>query len=229
MLEVQLVNPPHDRKLGRRHRARLVIHAAAAQTPQLRLPHQRQRVTAVDHRFALSSPALPSAPDKKSFSSVSSPILACNVFTSTAGAVAPPEAPNTSAAPPTSCAFQAVIWFGCTSNCCAKSASVFSPLRAANSTFALKTGLWVRRIRFVMLAPDPRHHRRFQADPPLIALSEFGRPPLPSNGLRVRRQPARGRPRGKLGRIRASPVAAAHSEAQNHGRSCRPGGRSRSA
>src|SRR5690349_6806524 len=178
MLEVQLVNPPHDRKLGRRHRARLVIHAAAAQPQQLRLPHQRQRVPAVDHRFALSSPALPSAPDKKSFSSVSSPILACNVFTSTAGAVAPPEAPNTSAAPPTSCAFQAVIWFGCTSNCCAKSASVFSPLRAANATFALKTGLWVRRIRFVMLAPDPRHHRRFQADPPLIALSEFGRPPL---------------------------------------------------
>src|SRR5690349_7162559 len=178
MLEVQLVNPPHDRKLGRRHRARLVIHAAAAQPQQLRLPHQRQRVPAVDHRFALSSPALPSAPDKKSFSSVSSPIMACNVSTSPAGAVATPEAPNTSAAPPTSCDFQAVIWFGCTSNCCAKSASVFSPLRAANATFALKTGLWVRRIRFVMLAPDPRHHRRFQADPPLIALSEFGRPPL---------------------------------------------------
>src|SRR3954447_6100525 len=178
MLEVQLVNPSHDRKLGRRHRPRLVIHAAAAQPQQLRLPHQRQRVPAVDHRFALSSPALPSAPDKKSFSSVSSPILACNVFTSTAGAVAPPKAPNTSAAPPTSCAFQAVIWFGCTSNCCAKSASVFSPLRAANATFALKPGLWVRRIRFVMLAPDPRHHRRFQADPPLIALSEFGQPPL---------------------------------------------------
>src|SRR4051795_12720345 len=168
MLEVQLVNPPHDRKLGRRHRPRLVIHAAAAQPQQLRLPHQRQRVPAVDHRFALSSPALPSAPDKKSFSSVSSPILACNVFTSTAGAVAPPETPNTSAAPPTSCAFQAVIWFGCTSNCCAKSASVFSPLRAANATFALTAGLWVGRIRFVMLAPDPRHHRRFQADPPLI-------------------------------------------------------------
>src|SRR3954453_22931527 len=179
MLEVQLVNPPHDRQLGRRHRPRLVVHAAAAQPQQLRLPHQRQRVSAVDHRFALSCPALPSAPDKKSFSGVSSPILACNVFTSTAGAAAPaPEAPNTSAAPPTSCAFQAVIWFACTSNCCANSASVFSPLRAANATFALKAGLCVRRVRFVMLAPDPRHHRRFQADPPLIALSEFGQPPL---------------------------------------------------
>jgi transposase-like protein len=33
-----------------------------------------------------------------------------------------------------------------------------------------------------MLAPDPRHHRRFQADPPLIALSEFGQPPLKEAG-----------------------------------------------
>src|SRR3954465_344240 len=182
MLEVQLVNPPHDRQLGRRHRPRLVVHAAAAQPQQLRLPHQRQRVSAVDHRFALSCPALPSAPDKKSFSSVSSPILVCNAFPPPAGAAAPaPEAPNTSAAPPTSCAFQAVIWFACTSNCCANSASVFSPLRAANATFALKAGLCVRRVRFVMLAPDPRHYRRFQADPPLIALSEFGQPPLKSS------------------------------------------------
>src|SRR5690242_14747215 len=179
MLEVQLVNPPHDHKLGRRHRLRLVVHAAAAQPQQLRLPHQRQLVSAVDHRFAISSPALPSAADKKSFSSVSSPILACNVFTSTAGAAAPAaEAPNTSAAPPTSCAFHAVIWFACTSNCCANSASVFSPLMAANATFALNAGLCVRRVRFVMLAPDPRHHRRLQADFPLIALSEFGQPPL---------------------------------------------------
>jgi hypothetical protein len=39
----------------------------------------------VDHRFALSKPALPSAPSKKSFSSVSSPILAWSDFTSTVG------------------------------------------------------------------------------------------------------------------------------------------------
>src|SRR5690349_1464319 len=179
MLEVQLVNPPHDRKLSRRHRSWLIVHAAAAQTQQLRLPQQRQCVPTVNHRFALSRPALPSAPDKKSFSSVSSPIFACNVFTSTAGAAVPdPEAPNTSAALPTSCAFHAVIWFGCTSNCCANSASVFSPLMAAKATFALKAGLCVRRVRFVMLAPDPRHLRRSQADSPLIALFEFGQPPL---------------------------------------------------
>ncbi|MHC2259212.1 hypothetical protein ACVIVC_000983 [Sinorhizobium meliloti] len=37
----------------------------------------------VDHRLTLGSPAFPSAPDKESFSRVSSPIFACNVFTST--------------------------------------------------------------------------------------------------------------------------------------------------
>ena len=36
----------------------------------------RQIVLPVDHRFALSRPALPSAPDKKSLVSVSSPIFA---------------------------------------------------------------------------------------------------------------------------------------------------------
>jgi hypothetical protein len=35
-------------------------------------------VLTVDHRFALSNPALLSAPSKKSFSSVSSPIFACS-------------------------------------------------------------------------------------------------------------------------------------------------------
>src|SRR5665648_909651 len=52
---------------------------------------------------ALSKPALPSAPSKKSFSSVSSPILACSDFTSMAGCAAPlPPGPKTSAAPPSS-------------------------------------------------------------------------------------------------------------------------------
>jgi hypothetical protein len=36
-------------------------------------------VRAIDHRFALgNSPALPSAPDKKSFTNVSSPLTAAN-------------------------------------------------------------------------------------------------------------------------------------------------------
>src|ERR1700709_2005861 len=137
-------------------------------------------MSSVDHRFALSRPALPSAPDKKSFSNVNSPILAWSVFTSMAGAGsdAAPTEPKRPEAASTRWAFQAVIWFGCTSYCCANSASVISPLRAASATFALKDGAWVRRVRLVIFAPDPQHLRRSQAETPLIGLSEFGRPPL---------------------------------------------------
>jgi len=42
----------------------------------------------------------------------------------------------------------------------------------------LKAGLWFRRARLVILAPDPRHPRRAQAENPLNDLSEFSRPPL---------------------------------------------------
>src|SRR3954453_5840743 len=49
---------------------------------------------------------------------------------------------------------------------------------AASATLALKAGACVRRVRFVIVAPDPRHSRRSQAGFPLNELSEFGRPPL---------------------------------------------------
>ncbi len=60
---------------------------------------------------ALTKAGLLSAPSKKSFSSVSSPIFACSDFTSTAGCVVPlpPPGPKTSAAPPSICAFHDVI------------------------------------------------------------------------------------------------------------------------
>src|SRR6267154_659396 len=109
--------PPGQNATGRpvedggRHRARQIINAAAADLQNFRLPGDRQIVSTVDHRFALSNPALVSAPSKKSFSSVSSPIFACSDFTSTAGVtcVPPPPGPKTSAAPPSSCAFHEVI------------------------------------------------------------------------------------------------------------------------
>src|SRR5271154_5903307 len=177
---MQLVDLAHDREFARRHGLRLVINGAAAEFQKFGLLAKRQIMRAVDHRFALSRPALLSAPDKKSFSSANSPILACSSFKSTAGAGSAPKTapPNKPAAPSVSRAFQSVIWFGCTSYCCASSASVFSPLRAATATFALKAGLCVRRARLAMLAPDARHYRRFQADFPLIELSELGQPPL---------------------------------------------------
>src|SRR5215204_5403632 len=108
---------------------------------------------AVDHRFALGhTPALPSACSKKPLARVSSPILACSVFTSTGG-LAAFSAPNTSAAPSRSWAFHWVIWLGGTSNCWASSAKVLSPFTAARATLALKAGEWFRRGLLLMVSP----------------------------------------------------------------------------
>src|SRR5262245_50037026 len=114
---MQCIDLLHEREVFRRHRPGQVVHGAPRDADQLGLLRNAQRMITVDHRFALSNPALESAPSKKSFSSVSSPILACRAFTSTAGAWAvPAPAPNTSDAPPSSCAFHVVTWFGWTSN-----------------------------------------------------------------------------------------------------------------
>src|SRR5215471_16966804 len=154
-LQMQSVETSHHRKVARRHRPWQIVDTATADAHKLRLPGDRQIVFAVDHRFALSTPALLSAPSKKSFSNVSSPILACSDFTSTTGSTdLPPPGPKTSVAPFSSCDFQIVIWFGCTSNCSASCASVRSPLIAAIATFALKAGVWFRRGRRFMVSPD---------------------------------------------------------------------------
>src|SRR3954464_12358522 len=99
--EVQFVHPAHDGQIGCGHRSGQVIDAATADPKHFGLLGDRQIMGAVDHRFALSRPALLSAPDKKSLVSVSSPILACNVFTSTAGVDGSDlgSEPNTPAAP----------------------------------------------------------------------------------------------------------------------------------
>src|SRR5215210_5292525 len=64
-LEVQFVHPPYDGEIGPGHRSRQVVDAAATDPERLGLPGERQRVRVVDHRFALSRPALLSAPDKR--------------------------------------------------------------------------------------------------------------------------------------------------------------------
>ena len=86
VLGVQRVDLLHEGKVFDRDRARQVVHRAARNADDLGLLRDAQRMTTVDHRFALSNPALVSAPSKKSFSSVSWPIFACSCFTSTVGA-----------------------------------------------------------------------------------------------------------------------------------------------
>src|SRR3712207_6005232 len=113
-VEMQFVDPPHQREVGGRGWPGPVIDAAPADVEHLGLSGDRQIMRAVDHRFALSKPALPSAPAKKSFSSVSSPSLAWSTVRSTAGPLLSLRfsEPNTPAAPSRSCAFHWVIWFG---------------------------------------------------------------------------------------------------------------------
>ena len=78
---------------GRRSRA------SPADAQRLGLFRQREGMLRVDHRFALSNPALVSAPAKKSFVSVNSPIFAWSSFTSTGGGASGLPAPKIPAAP----------------------------------------------------------------------------------------------------------------------------------
>src|SRR5690606_33570310 len=97
-LQMQLVDATHELQIVVAHRPRQAIDAATADPERRGLTGDRQLVLAVDHRFPLSHPALPSARSKKSFSSVSSPIFACSVFTSTGGSARSPGVLNTSVA-----------------------------------------------------------------------------------------------------------------------------------
>lgn len=62
---MQPVEPSHDREVGGRHWTRQIIDTATADLQNFRLFRDRQVVLTVDHRFALSRPALLSAPSKK--------------------------------------------------------------------------------------------------------------------------------------------------------------------
>src|ERR1700689_2536914 len=69
----QLVEAADPGQVSGGHGLGFVIDAAAADVQDLGLADDGKVVGAVDHRFALSMPALMSAPSKKSFSSASSP------------------------------------------------------------------------------------------------------------------------------------------------------------
>jgi hypothetical protein len=53
-------------------------------------------------------------------------------------------------------------------------------LTAASATLALNTGVWFRRCRLLIVSPVRGHHRRFQAETPLIVLCRFANPALSS-------------------------------------------------
>lgn len=64
ILQMEFVNPPHQGQYRRRDRGRLVVGRRAGHPKELALPDNGQWVGSVDHRFALSKPALMSAPSQ---------------------------------------------------------------------------------------------------------------------------------------------------------------------
>src|ERR1022692_4771690 len=177
IVHVQLVDTPHQHQIDVRDWARTIVDRGAADLQHFRLSANGQLVFGVNHRFALNRPALTSAVSKKSFSSVSSPILACIRVTSTLTCSSALSSPKTPIAPSCNRVFQSVIWLGWTSNCCDNSARVLSPFSAARATFALKVALWFRRGRRVIVAPRFCHLNGRQGTTlPLIPLSEFPKP-----------------------------------------------------
>ena len=102
-----------------------------------------------------------SAPSKKSFSRVSSPIFACSVFTSIGGAAAFDSPPNAFAALAINGSFHCAIWLACTSKRLLSSANVASPFTAASATFALNAGEWFRRVRLLIVCSSKHeaYHR----------------------------------------------------------------------
>ncbi|MCA3314713.1 MAG: hypothetical protein ING06_16780 [Roseomonas sp.] len=72
---------PLKSQIGSRNWAGGVVERPPADAERLGLFRLREGKLTVDHRFALSNPALVSAPAKKSFVSVNSPIFAWSSFT----------------------------------------------------------------------------------------------------------------------------------------------------
>jgi hypothetical protein len=86
IVHVQLVDTVHQFQVIIADRARLIIKTAQADPEQISLAREAQLVISIGHFFAFPNrPALASASRKKSFSSVSWPIFACNDLTSISG------------------------------------------------------------------------------------------------------------------------------------------------
>ena len=139
------------------------------------------RVGAVKHRFALSRPTLVSAAPKKALSHGSSPILACRTFRAPGDSLeaSPPSHPSVAHSP--RMAFHGGIGFGWTSNRCASSAIVCSPLRAARAPFDVKAGECFRRDRRLIIRSFHRwsHQANFLGAYPPGSLFRFLGLPLP--------------------------------------------------
>ena len=75
-LQMDLVDGRHEGQIPVARARGLVIEARAGEVEKVSLSGEGQGVVFVDHLFALGPCVRPSAADKKSFSMVSSPILA---------------------------------------------------------------------------------------------------------------------------------------------------------
>ncbi len=111
-LQMQFVDPLHQRQIFRRNWLRLVEGRRARQFEYLALLLHRRFMGSVYYFFALSNPAFVSALFKKSFFSVSCPILAWSTLRSGSVAFAFDGPPNMSAADSCNCCFQSKIWLG---------------------------------------------------------------------------------------------------------------------
>src|SRR5271156_3646499 len=143
-LQMQLVQNPHQLQISLWQTPRHVVNARPAQIQQLGLALYRYFTIPLDHRFPLGPGNFPSAPSKKEFSIVSSPIFACSSRIRSLPSAASTSPPKTAAAFSSSSVFQAVTWVGCTSWCAAISATVLSPRIASSATRALNAAEWLR-------------------------------------------------------------------------------------
>jgi hypothetical protein len=155
---------------------RPILHPAPADPQNLSLLGDRQIVLTVDHRFALSNPALVSAPSKKSFSSADLGVQRLHIDRGRGGRHAP-RAEN-----PGSAALQLGLpgrdLIGVDIKVLGQLGYRPVALDGGKRTFALKAGVWFRRGRLFMVSPVHGDNRRCQAETPLIVLFKFAEPAL---------------------------------------------------